>query len=466
MSTELRAAAELAEERLDLAAKVQTLRNELISADDETRHQKSEEFDGLVTKLESVDREYQFAERAEKAEQLVKNLSRQPQRPAPVAVTKGTGFVSMDPRTGQVTGGSGFQEVSDDEARGSYEYKKAFDSFLKSRGRIDKIGSSNHRDILERYGKSSGMEENEFFMPFTKDMTIATTTNGSNAIAPDFRNDIITPRTVTPVMSRICNVITTSVTNVKFPRNADANSDTRYGTSFRPTKGETPNATQNCDTGPFTQLSIDVNTGTMYTDVSSDFLDDASGMSAYINREAAKAFAAVVDNEVINGNTSLGQAEGVLLNSSVGITKTGTNNTLVATKIVEGFYAFREQYGSELAWVTTRGTHGGLVALLDANNRSLFMPSVDAGYIPGAPKQLLGAPLYYNEFCPATGTSLPKSIIVGDWMEYFLLMRQGYSLLVDTVSRAAYNRTRMVMKYRFGGAVRDPKAFRIIHESA
>ena len=111
-----------------------------------------------------------------------------------------------------------------------------------------------------------------------------------------------------------------------------------------------------------------------------------------------------------------------------------------------------------------RGTHGKLVNLLDSTNRSLFLPSYEGGLVQGANAQILGSPAYYNEFVPASGTSTPKSMIIGDWNEYFLAMRQGYTLMVDDVSLQYANRIRMTMKYRFGGATRDPKAFRIIHE--
>lgn len=464
MATDTRTAAELAEQRLELAAQVKSLRDEIIAASDDVRHEKAAELEAKVNALETLDRETQLVSRLEQSDEIIKRLASQPSRPAPVKVADYGHFAKINPATGEVVGGFGIGEVDESAARQSYEYHKAFQALLKARGKVDRIDSRNHRDMIERYGKA---DTNEFFIPFTKDMTIGTTTNGSNAIAPDFRFDVITPRTVTPVMTRVCRVINTNVTSVTFPKNSDANSDTRYGTSFRPVKGETPNTTlSKIDTGPFTQLVIPVNTGTMYTDVSSDFLADAPGMSAYIQGEAAKAFAAVVDDEVINGVTGSTQAEGVLTNASVGITKTGSNNTLVPTKIVDAFYAFREQYSTSLAWCMARGTHGKLVNLLDAQNRSLFLPSYDGGYVPGPQANLLGAPVVFNEFVPASGTSTPKSIVVGDWNEYILLMRQGYTLMIDDMSLAYQNRIRMTVKYRFGGAVRDVKAFRIVHELA
>lgn len=467
MSELNRDAATLAEARFELTKRVDSLRNEVISAEGEDRNTKAVELEKAVTELEAIDREHGLAVALENADRMVKKLTQQPSRPAPVTISNYGHFAKVDSNTGQIVSGVGLDSEDLSEVRASYEFRKAFEAMLAARGRIDRVKSANHRDMLMRYGKDADMQECEFFMPFRKDMTSGTTTNGSNAIAPDFRFDVITGRTVQPVMASLANVITTTVNQITLPRNDDTNNDNRYGTSFRPTKGESPNTTLSTkDTGPFGQLIIPVNTGTMYSDVSSDFLADAPGISRYLQNEASKSFAAVVDDECINGTSANGQAVGVLSCASVGITKTGTNNTLVASKIVDAYYAFRASYSTNVAWVTARGTHGKLINLLDANNRSLFLPSLLGGLVQGAQGQILGSPVYYNEFCPASGASLPKSIIVGDFNEYFLLMRQGFTILVDDMSQQFRNRVRMTMKYRFGGAVRDHRAFNIVHETA
>jgi HK97 family phage major capsid protein len=269
-------------------------------------------------------------------------------------------------------------------------------------------------------------------------------------------------------MTRICRVINTNVNQVTFPRDSNTNNITtspQYGTTFRPFMGETVNTTlSKIDTGPFTQLTIPVNTGTMFTDVSADFFADVAGISNYIQTEASKAFAAVVDNQVINGVTASTEAEGVISNSSVGITKTGSNNTLVASKVIDGFYALADQYATNLSWVMRRATHGKLVALNDSTNRSLFLGSADSGYTQGITPALMGQPIYFNGFVPASGASTPKSIVLGDFNEYILLLRQGFTVAIDEVSLAYANRVRIAVKYRFGGAVRDPRAFQIIQE--
>ena len=211
-------------------------------------------------------------------------------------------------------------------------------------------------------------------------------------------------------MSRIARVITTNVNQVTFPKDNNTNNITtspQYGTTFRPYKGETVNTTlSKLDTGPFGQLTIPVNTGTMFTDVSADFFSDVAGINSYIQTEASKAFAAVVDNECINGVTASTEAEGIISNASVGITKTGSNNTLTAAKIQDAYFAFNSAYSQNLAWVMRRGTHGKVANLLDGQNRPLFLGSMDSGYVQGPTPTLLGAPIYYNEFVPADRKSV------------------------------------------------------------
>lgn len=461
-----RPAAEIAEERLELAAKAQTLRNEVLALEGDERISKGAELQETVERLETVDREYTLAASLENAEKMIKKLSQQPQRVTPVSYA---GTVQYNAKSGGITGGVGnvgFDDGQYDEARMSYEYQKAFNELVRNRFDVSKVRSSEHRDVLERFGKGEGFHADEFFIPFRKDMTLGTTTNGSNAVPPDFRQDIITQRTITPVMAGLVQTINTTRTRVTYPKNSDASATDQVGTGFADTKGEKPNTTlSNKDTGPFTQLNIDINTGTMWTAVTLDFLDDVPNAQAYIVNEGMKAFAAAFDNETINGSTSSSQAEGVLSCTSVNITKTGVNNTLVPDKIVESWYKFRSQYATNLGAVMQRPTHGKLINLKDSSNRSLFLP-FETGMMIGGRPSIMSVPVYYNEYTPASGATLPKSIIVGDWSEYILAIRSGVSVTVDVTSGARFNLAYITWRFRFGGAVRDHRAFNIIHESA
>jgi HK97 family phage major capsid protein len=474
MTPDRQSAAELAEARLEKAAAVQSLRNDLLATEDqEARFSKAEELQSAVADLEAIDRECQMAMALENAESMVKKLSQQPDRPSPIQTSSlRTGaFIKADRRTLAVTEayGTGIEDMEVDEVRQTADYKKAFRAFLKTRGNVEKIKDHGVRDLIEKYGMDRVSEDGgaEVYIPYRKDMTLGTTTNGSYAAPYDLRPDIITQRTITPIMSRLVQTISTVTSPVRYPRNLDSSNTPQVGTGYSATKGELPNTTASeKDTGPFDQLEIDINTGTAWTDVSLDLLEDVPFMESYIVREGTKAFAAAFDNETMNGATASSQAEGVLSCTSVGITKTGVNATLTTPKVVEAYYAFLSQYSTRLAWVMARPTMGKLVNLLDANNRPLFLPSFEGGVTVGQNGLILSTPVYFNDYTPASGSGTPKSIVVGDWEEYIMAMRSGISVSIDTVSLRYANKARITWRYRFGGAVRDYRAFRIIHESA
>ena len=192
-ASEIRSAATIAEDRLVLANKVKSLRDEMIAGSDEIRSEKSGELQSTIDQLEACDGQYQLVKALENANAMVEKYSQQPQRPQ--ATSKAA---VIDRQSGQLVSGGELATLSEAEVMGSYEYHKAFESFLGARGKLEDVKSRNHRDVLERYGKGGDrtLSPNEIFAPFRKDMYLASTSLGSNAVAPDFRFDIITPRTV------------------------------------------------------------------------------------------------------------------------------------------------------------------------------------------------------------------------------------------------------------------------------
>lgn len=470
MSSVTEKAADLAFAREEKMNQVAALYDEMMSndIDDNEKYVKSAAYNAAVDELDAMDRKYQTQLARENAERMISRMSREPNRAIPsLAPLAKSGHYARIDSTGSVSSSYGLEDTDPYELRGTVEYRKAFREFISARGDIDRIRSKELQDIIRVAGRGQGLDEREIFLPIRKDMTLGTTTNGSYAAPYDLRPDIITQRTVTPVMSRLVQMISTNTEKVRYPRNLDSGATDQVGTGYGPYAGETPNTTlSQKDTGPFDQLVIDINTKTAYSAVSKDMLEDVTYFESYVTNEGRKAFNAEFDNETMNGVTANLQCEGVLSCASIGITKTGVNNTLVASKVVEAFYAFRSQYSSRLAWVMARPTMGKLVALNDGNNRSLFLPSFEGGLTVGSNGRILSTDVYFNEYTPTSGASLAKSIVVGDWDEYILAMRSGISIIIDPVSWARYNRTLINWRYRFGGAVRDYRAFRIVHETA
>lgn len=330
--------------------------------------------------------------------------------------------------------------------------------------------------MLERYGKGGdrNLGWNEFFIPFSKAMTLASSTNGSNAVAPDFRFDLITQRSVTPKALQLCRVITTNVSSVTFPKNTDTNTDSgrvgTIGTNNRPTKGESPTATA-IDTGPFSQLTITAKTGTMVQDISADFFQDAPGMSSYLQQESSKLFANRIDKEVFSATALSDSCEAILANTGIGTQLSGTSASLGSTdatiynNLADLFFSFKESYASNLSWVMNRATHGKLYKVKDSQGIPL-LSSFQQGTFSNSPSyQMFGVPVNYVEYMPASGVAAARSILIGDFQEYYLLVRQGFTVIIDDMSKQGDNLIRLNYKYRIGGAVRDASAFASIKEA-
>lgn len=470
-TTEIRSAASIAEDRIALASNVIALRDEILAAPDDVRAEKSADLQAANDRLEACDKEYYLVKAVENANAMIESLSAKPQRPQPTYKA-----ATIDRHTGQVIDGGDLASLSDVEAVSSRDYNKAFEGLLEARGNVDRVKSRNHRDMLERYGKGGdkNLGWNEFFIPFSKALTLASSTNGSNAVAPDFRFDMITQRSVTPKAFQLCRVISTNVTSVTFPRNDDAATDSgrvgTIGTDNRPTKHESPTATT-ADTGPFTQLTVTAKTGTMVQDISADFFQDAPGMSNYLQMESAKLFANRIDKEVFSATALTNSCEAILANANINTKATGTSASLGSTdatiynNLTDLFFIFKESYSSNLSWVMNRATHGALYKVKDSQGVPLLSGFQQGTFANGPSYQMFGVPVSYVEYMPATGAANARSILVGDFQEYYLLVRQGFTVIIDDLSKQGDNLIRLNYKYRIGGAVRDPKAFASIKEA-
>ena len=470
IATEPRSAASIAEDRIALASSVIALRDEILAAPDDVRAEKAADLQAANDKLEACDKEYYLVKALENANTMIESLSNKPARPQPTYKA-----ATIDRQTGHVYDGGDLASLSDAEAVSSRDYSKAFEGLLEARGNVDRVKSRNHRDMLERYGKGGdrNLGWNEFFIPFSKAMTLGASTNGSNLVAPDFRFDVITQRSVTPKAMQLCRVITTNVSSVTFPKNIDTNTDSglvgTIGTNNRPVKGESPTATA-IDTGPFSQLTVTAQTGTMVQDVSADFFQDVPGFSSYLQQESSKLFANRIDKEVFSPTTISSSCEAILANTGIGTqlssasASLGANDATIYNNLADLFFSFKESYSSNLSWVMNRSTHGKLYKVKDSQGIPL-LSNFQQSTMSNAPSyQMFGSPVNYVEYMPASGAANARSILVGDFQEYYLLMRQGFTVIIDDLSKQGDNLIRVNYKYRIGGAVRDARAFAALKE--
>ena len=129
------------------------------------------------------------------------------------------------------------------------------------------------------------------------------------------------------------------------------------------------------------------------------------------------------------------------------------------------FFSFKESYASNLSWVMNRATHGKLYKVKDSQGIPL-LSSFQQGTFSNSPSyQMFGVPVNYVEYMPASGVAAARSILIGDFQEYYLLVRQGFTVIIDDMSKQGDNLIRLNYKYRIGGAVRDASAFASIKEA-
>ena len=118
--TETRTASAIAEDRLRLAAQVQGLRDELISAPDDVRSEKAADLQSRVEQLENCDREYHLAFALENANKMIEKMSQQPNRPTPSAPVYGSNVNYAPARignNGQLLDAGGMADYSEKDER-------------------------------------------------------------------------------------------------------------------------------------------------------------------------------------------------------------------------------------------------------------------------------------------------------------------------------------------------------------
>ena len=119
------------------------------------------------------------------------------------------------------------------------------------------------------------------------------------------------------------------------------------------------------------------------------------------------------------------------------------------------FFFFFNAFSQNLISGEVKDSQG--IPLLSAFQQGTFANS--ASY------QMFGTPVNYVEYMPASGVAAARSILIGDFQEYYLLVRQGFTVIIDDMSKQGDNLIRLNYKYRIGGAVRDARAFASIKEA-
>lgn len=288
-----------------------------------------------------------------------------------------------------------------------------------------------------------------FGIKLTEEQKYLQTRNNENGgyLAPaEYINEIIKKITeVSPVRS-VARIIPTAAKEIVIPK--------RTGLVSGGWVGENQTATQSNST--YGEDTIKAEKMMVYTDISLEMLrDSVFDMKAQITSDISEDFARLEGQAFISGN-GVNKPEGLLTNSSVGETNTGSASALTADSLyaIQGFIPT----GYNLAWMFNRKTlHGNIRTLKDTYGQYLFVPSLGSRDMPNT---VAGLPYYLANDMPDVGAGT-YPIIVGDYRKcYYIVDNQSIEFTEDPYTQATNGKRRFIVYKRTGGKVVLPEGLR------
>ena len=284
----------------------------------------------------------------------------------------------------------------------------------------------------------------------TKALTVSDDTQAGFLAPPEYVNELIKTITeITPFRSA-ARVRTTAQKSVQIP--------SRTATFSAQWVAET--STRSETTGYTTALE-EIPTHELYAlvDISSQELEDSAfNLEAEMQQEFATQFAKAEGNSFILGD-AVGKPEGVITNSSVGTTNSGSGTLLTGDGLIELVHAIKSDYGRNAIFMFNRTTLGAIRKLKDSAGQYVFQ----AGMMltAGVPNTVLGYPYVEAPDLADVGSSA-KPVIFGDFSRgYMVVDRVNLSVLRDPFTQATSGNVRFVARRRVGGQVVLPEALRI-----
>ena len=202
-------------------------------------------------------------------------------------------------------------------------------------------------------------------------------------------------------------------------------------------------------------------------DISNQMLEDSAfDMASEIAMEAAEQFEVKEGAEFVSG-TGVGQAEGVLTNSNVAETNSGSAATIKdasgqADGLIGMKHGIKTAYTRNATWGMNRTTLGSVRKLKDGQGQYIWMP----GIAMGRPNTIDGDPYVELPDMPSEGAGL-YPVIYGDFRRaYVWVDRISMEMLRDPYTQATAGNVRFIVRKRSGGQVVLAEAVRKLKCSA
>ena len=287
-----------------------------------------------------------------------------------------------------------------------------------------------------RKGKE-GLEPDE-----VKSLAVSDDTSAGFLAPPEYVRELIKTVTETSPFRTVARVRSTTLKSVQMPSRTAT-----FSAVFVAEQG-----TRSETTGYTTQLE-EIPTHELYAlvDISEQQLEDSVfNVEAEMNSEFAEQFAKAEGTAFISG-TGVGKPEGLLTNSNVSTTNSGSGTALTADGLLTLVHSLKSNYGQNGSFIFNRTTLGAIRKLKDSAGQYVFQ----AGMMltAGVPNTILGYPYAEMPDMPDVASSA-KPVAFGDFSRgYMIVDRVALSVLRDPFTQATSGNVRYVARRRVGGQV-------------
>jgi HK97 family phage major capsid protein len=195
-------------------------------------------------------------------------------------------------------------------------------------------------------------------------------------------------------------------------------------------------------------------------DISEQELEDSVfNLEQEMTQEFTEQFAKAEGNAFVTGN-SVGKPEGIVTNSSVGVTPSGVSEDIDANALITLYHAVKPDYSRNGTFVFNRATLARIRKLQDTAGQYIFQAGFSLQV--GVPNTILGAPYVEATDVADLGGSA-KSVFFGDFRRGYLIVdRVQMSVMRDPFTQATSGNVRYIARRRIGGQVILPEAIQIL----
>ena len=291
-----------------------------------------------------------------------------------------------------------------------------------------------------------------------KALSISTDSAGGYLAPIEYVREIIKGVTEISAFRSLVRVRTTAQKSIQIPKRTGQFAAQRV--AEQGTRSETTGLAYGLEELPVHELYALV-------DISNQMLEDSAfDMASEIAMEAAEQFEVKEGAEFVSG-TGVGQAEGVLTNSNVAETNSGSAATIKdASGQADGLiglkHGIKTAYTRNATWGMNRTTLGSVRKLKDGQGQYIWMP----GIAMGRPNTIDGDPYVELPDMPSEGAGL-YPVIYGDFRRaYVWVDRISMEMLRDPYTQATAGNVRFIVRKRSGGQVVLAEAVRKLKCSA